>query len=463
MTDTTPASNDGKLFLEIETPERVRVDFEPAGIAWKHAHPHHEGVLPRRPLVHFDTSTKTIHTYPLRTTPSLSIMAPKYAPVVEIAFESFEFALPEAEHEVEEQLYGLADHFYFQPMYGLGIRLPFRPIIEVIGRNGFHRLVISRTRGTALDHSTFVLAKEDFDGLAYELNRIAARFSDQSRAERSHHVYNELLAGRFPEKFTRDLRSYRKGVLVSFLRQARATKSSISTVDREALLTHAGQEAPALARRNPHQLYKLQRDFEIAGINELITRFEADLLNSRPEPFWQKLLKLNPFILSMLFGYPIVLVHSQAHVGGQRLGGSGGTIVDFLLKNASTDSLAIVEIKKPDTPLMGREFRPGRYRPSAEINEAVIQVMDQRYELLVNYKSRAKEAGTAHAVDCLVVAGRTPTNAERLASFEMYRTSLRDVRIYTFDEVFLKLCALRDYLAPPSEPVLGGQGSDLPF
>jgi hypothetical protein len=123
----------------------------------------------------------------------------------------------------------------------------------------------------------------------------------------------------------------------------------------------------------------------------------------------------------MLFGYPIVLVHDQAHVGGQRLDGSGETIVDFLLKNASTDSLAIVEIKKPDTPLMGREFRPGRYRPSAAINEAVIQVVDQRYELLVNYESRAKEAGTAHAVDCLVVAGRTPANAERLASFEMYR------------------------------------------
>ena len=90
---------------------------------------------------------------------------------------------------------------------------------------------------------------------------------------------------------------------------------------RVIALTRAAQEAPALARRNPHQLYKLQRDFEIAGLNELITRFEAHLLNSRPEPFWQKLLKLNPFILSMLFGYPIVLVHDQAHVGGQRLDG----------------------------------------------------------------------------------------------------------------------------------------------
>ena len=76
-------------------------------------------------------------------------------------------------------------------------------------------------------------------------------------------------------------------------------------------------------------------------------------------------------------------------------------------------------------------------------------MVDQRYELLVNYKDRARDAGTAHTVDCVVVAGRTPADAARLASFEMYRTSLKDVRVLTFDELLLKLRALRDYLAPP--------------
>jgi hypothetical protein len=93
----------------------------------------------------------------------------------------------------------------------------------------------------------------------------------------------------------------------------------------------------------------------------------------------------------------------------------------------------------------------------------VIQVIDQRYELLVNYMSRAREAGTAYSVDCLVVAGRKPDDPDRLASFEMYRTSLRDVHIYTFDEVLLKLCALRDYLAPPPTVILEGSVGDGPF
>jgi hypothetical protein len=449
MTDATSNEDVGRLFLEMETPERLRVDLQPSKTAWGYAHANHDGELPRRPLVRFDTSTKTIHIYPLRTAPSMSVMTPKYGPVREIAFEGVEFTLPENEYEVEDHLRELDDHFYHQPIYGLGIRAPYRPIIDVIAGRGFRRLVISRARDTLLDYPTFVLSQDDLDEISFELGRIADRFSSQSRTERLRHVHNELLARRFPERFARDERRRDKDILVSLLRRTEPHAIPLSAADREALVTRAAEEAPALARRNRHQLYKLQRDFELAGLNDLISRFEADLAKPHPETFWQNLLKFNPFILSMLFGYPIVLVRDQAHVGGQRLDGTGETIIDFLLRNASTDNLAIVEIKTPGTVLMGNEFRAGRYRPSAALNGAVIQVIDQRYELLVNYNSRAREAGKAHAVDCVVVAGRRPADADRLASFEMYRNSLKDVRIYTFDEVLLKLQALREYLALP--------------
>jgi hypothetical protein len=165
----------------------------------------------------------------------------------------------------------------------------------------------------------------------------------------------------------------------------------------------------------------------------------------------------------MLFGYPIVVGRDQAHVGGIGLDGSGDTIVDFLVANQSTRSLALVEIKKPGTPLTGGEFRAGRLKPSGDLNSAVIQVIDQRYELLVNYKDRARGVGMVHAVDCLVVAGRTPSDPAQLASFEVYRTSLRDVRILTFDEVLLKLRALRDYLNPTTTTRPLFEGSSEPI
>ena len=59
--------------------------------------------------VRFDTSTQTVHTYPLKTSPSLSTLGPKFGPVSEIAFEGFPFALPKAENEVEEQLQQLPE------------------------------------------------------------------------------------------------------------------------------------------------------------------------------------------------------------------------------------------------------------------------------------------------------------------------------------------------------------------
>jgi Domain of unknown function (DUF4263) len=361
MADTMANSDEERLYLVAETPERLRVDFQPSKQAWEYGHPQHKGELPRRPLVRFDTSTQTVHTYPLKTSPSLSTLGPKFGPVSEIAFEGFPFALPKDESEVEEQLHRLPDEFYPQPIFGLGIRRHLRPVIDIIARNRFRRLVISRTRNTALDRPSLVLSEGDFEAIAFELGRIADRFSDQSRTERTRHAYNQLLAGHFPDEFKRDERPYRKGMLVSFLRKAKGAESPISAADREALVARTAEEAPAIARYNPRQLYKLQRDFEIAGLNELITKFEGDLAKSHPESFWQRLLKLNPFILSMLFGYPIVLVRDQAHVGGQTLDGSGETIVDFLLRNESTSSLAIVEIKTPDTALLGGEFRPGRF------------------------------------------------------------------------------------------------------
>ena len=206
----------------------------------------------------------------------------------EIAFEGFPFTLPTTESEVAERLLNLPEAFYPQLAFGLGIRRHLRPVIEVIARNRFRCLLISRTRPTTVDRPTLVVASRDFDEIAFELGRIATRFAGQSRTERTRHVQNELLAGHFPDELQRNERPLRGGMLVSFLRAAKVTEASLSSADREAVITRAAEEAPRLARRNPRQLYKLQRDFELAGLIELIARFETDLTAPHPESFSAK-------------------------------------------------------------------------------------------------------------------------------------------------------------------------------
>ena len=213
--------------------------------------------------------------------------------------------------------------------FGLGIRKLFWPLIDVLRRKSIRRLVITELRDTSLEEDTLILAKRDFKDIAYELKQVATRFSEQSRVERYRHAHNELLSRHFPSKFPRDETPYRKGVIVTLLRRARRAGAVLSREDSSALLEQASAEAPMIAKSSPRELYQLQRDFELAGLSELIERFDADIDAGHPESFWQNLLKINPFILSMLFGYPIVIVSDQAHVGGTRLDGSGETIVDF--------------------------------------------------------------------------------------------------------------------------------------
>jgi hypothetical protein len=139
-----------------------------------------------------------------RTRRSSSILGPKYGSLTEIAFEGFLAECPLSPGAIEEALRNLPDQFYRQPAFGLGIRKQFRPVIDVLRRKAIWRLVITLVRDTALEENALILAEQDFIDVAYELDRIATRFIEQSRAERSrhaYHAYNEILSRHFASRF----------------------------------------------------------------------------------------------------------------------------------------------------------------------------------------------------------------------------------------------------------------------
>jgi Shedu protein SduA, C-terminal len=196
-------------------------------------------------------------------------------------------------------------------------------------------------------------------------------------------------------------------------------------------------------------LFELQRDIELVSLDVLIERFQDMIGKKLPESSWQKLFASNPFILSMLFGYPIVEVLEQAHVGGTALAGRGGKIADFLVKNEGTNN--VVEIKTPHTQLLGKEFRGGVYPASGDLVGSVAQVLDQRYQFQKNI-AQIKDSSeiadiVSYSVDCVVVAGKTPEGKAEQKCLELFRRSMKDVQIYAFDELLQKLVQLRNFLA----------------
>lgn len=222
--------------------------------------------------------------------------------------------------------------------------------------------------------------------------------------------------------------------------------------DRVSVLNAIAGNANAIAKRDPREFVQLQKDIEIVGLDKLIDAVDSHIGRNSAESVWQTLLELNPFILSMLFGQPIVLLQAGASVGGQTLSGSGTKIADFLAKNALSHNAVLVELKRPNTALLAHtEYRGGVFGPSKELMGAVTQVLDQRVKLTTNiaytlYNSKINNLDVS-AIECVVVAGTMPSEEATIRSFELIRNSFKDVRIITFDEMLERLQILRELLA----------------
>jgi Domain of unknown function (DUF4263) len=171
------------------------------------------------------------------------------------------------------------------------------------------------------------------------------------------------------------------------------------------------------------------------------------------EEFWQKTLTDNVLILSQLFAFPVVILKEKAYLGGKGFDNAGGKLVDFLIRNQLSQNTALVEIKTPRTQLLEtREYRAGVFSASNQLSGAVIQALSYKDRLSVEYLSiQHNSTETFHAFNpqCLVIAGNygeeLKTKQQR-RSFELYRTSLKDVQVVTYDEMFVKLESLFKHL-----------------
>ncbi len=105
-----------------------------------------------------------------------------------------------------------------------------------------------------------------------------------------------------------------------------------------------------MAQKAPQQLLQLRRDIELVTFEILIAKYEEMLAKNLPEARWQELFNENPFILNLAFGYPVIKIQDQAHVGGQKLSGSGETITDFLVKNGMSNKPRSSRSKHPVRP-----------------------------------------------------------------------------------------------------------------
>lgn len=180
--------------------------------------------------------------------------------------------------------------------------------------------------------------------------------------------------------------------------------------------------------------------------------FLEENLDNSDERFWQNLFKKHPNIISSIIPSIVYLIEDQPYMGGKAINNTGGSIGDFLFKS-NTENVSIIEIKTPNTTLLSREYRNNVYCPSQELIGSIVQIRKQKQNLLTDYNSlkisSIKKNIDFNAFDpktYIIIGNTNNLNSEQIESFELFRNSLKDIEIITFNELIDKLKIIQKHL-----------------
>ena len=183
--------------------------------------------------------------------------------------------------------------------------------------------------------------------------------------------------------------------------------------------------------------------------------------NKKPENVWQAFFERNQWI----FGYGLKLVScegfndeklEQISTGASAFAGAGKRADALLRTRGYISSLMFCEIKTHNTKLLtASQYRPPDvYKVSEEVSGGVSQVQKTTHKALRTVASdfhRAHSAdGTPLRIEVSTIKPRQvlvvgsldelkdgdDINLEKSLSFELYRKSINDVEIITFDELY---------------------------
>lgn len=245
---------------------------------------------------------------------------------------------------------------------------------------------------------------------------------------------------------------------------AQAGETGLAAVLKWAIETSdVSESVKQLSRLDAGSLQKISAISGISVLKRMIDVWNENKSND-DEAFWQRELSQHSFVFSQVFSAPVVLFGEKAYIGGKGIDNRGGKYPDVLMKTALTSNLLILELKTPQTTIVGGKYRPPNvYGPSPELAGAVVQATRYKDTLLKQFMSlrhESDEDGVFHALmpQCVVVAGHTDQLSERAKreSFELFRNNLRECNVITYDELFEKTRCLIELLE-------GSQEEQLPF
>ena len=273
-----------------------------------------------------------------------------------------------------------------------------------------------------------------------------AKSFSTSKKDEERTIIRSTLNAILPKSYKQPGRpSFFSGNVANFLDQYEPTTIKLSPEDADAmnsaLLGSLSVEAVIATRKQTDKVYI---EDVLEGYKELM-KLKAGTKNL--EERWQTFFKKHTWIFSQIFAFPAIYLGDKFNVGGRDISGGTDKIVDFLYKNELTNNIAFIEIKTHLAKVINDTIyrQPDIYAISKELGGAIVQVLDQRNKLQNNYhaKKGSSDIKSLNSV-CLVIIGDTKMlkSQEQIDSFELYRSSNKEVMIVTFDELLKKITTM---------------------
>jgi hypothetical protein len=176
--------------------------------------------------------------------------------------------------------------------------------------------------------------------------------------------------------------------------------------------------------------------------------FRLSLGKAQEENWWQEFFERNTWIFGYGLKYQILKsVQVQPRYGGTNVGGKGTEKGDFLERTeAEMKFTVLVEIKRSDSLLLGsKSYRNGAWQLSEDLTGGVSQLQAncRRWEVEGSQAEQNREElqqkkiYTVHPKGILVIGATSQLNdIAKRNTFELFRRSLTNPEILTFDELY---------------------------
>ncbi len=194
----------------------------------------------------------------------------------------------------------------------------------------------------------------------------------------------------------------------------------------------------------------------LAKLQNAINTIAKNMNNNQKENFWQAFFTENQWIFESLFYCPVCYLNGETYLGGKNSrgrNGQGGVAADFLLQNLSNKSFAVIEIKTPQSAIIGHQYRGNSdavgenvcYSMSDELSGAIVQLENQiriasdNFSTLIGKDYEDNRLNALDPLGIIIIGNKSGLLEEQERSFNLFRKSVSRNIIITFDEIMKRL------------------------